>query len=338
MINQIHLVGFKSFYDASIPMQELTILTGLNSSGKSSIIQALLMIEKAANGEKSIMLDGHGSPDEIRNLHLGQDDVCLSATDISGNMFQVRVPVSGAHTIANSGPSPEFPEILFISAHRFGPRSSMPIYFDQVRRNKIGPNGENLFQVIDEYGDFVLPPAVHHELSEGETLLYNTRGWLTSIAPQTKFQYSIDRKSDTSYGTFNDHRSTNVGFGLSYALPVIVALLLGTIIPKSIVIIENPEAHLHPRGQSEISRLIVHAVQAGAQVLVETHSDHIFDGFRIWTRNLPGFASKVQFHWLALNERGNSDIVSPVLDDDGRLHDWPSGFFDEFEINAAKLL
>lgn len=55
------------------------------------------------------------------------------------------------------------------------------------------------------------------------------------------------------------------------------------------VLIENPEAHLHPRGQYEMSRLICLCVEAGAKVLVETHSDHLFDGVRI-------FAKKVQLH------------------------------------------
>jgi len=82
------------------------------------------------------------------------------------------------------------------------------------------------------------------------------------------------------------------GFGLSYTLPVITALLVGTLIPNSLVIIENPEAHLHPRGQTEIARLIALCAQVGTQIIIETHSDHLFDGIRIAAKNKPGFCGK----------------------------------------------
>ena len=61
MISEIKLIGFKSFLSREIKLNQLTVLTGLNSSGKSSIIQALLMLEKAYHKESSILLDGLGS-------------------------------------------------------------------------------------------------------------------------------------------------------------------------------------------------------------------------------------------------------------------------------------
>lgn len=66
MITSLELTGFKSFVDEFIEFKKLTILTGLNSSGKSSIIQSLLMLEKAAKNEK-VYLPGHGSLSELKN-------------------------------------------------------------------------------------------------------------------------------------------------------------------------------------------------------------------------------------------------------------------------------
>jgi predicted ATPase len=143
--------------------------------------------------------------------------------------------------------------------------------------------------------------------------------------------------TDSSYATFNGYRATNVGFGLSYTLPVITALLVGTIIPNSLVIIENPEAHLHPKGQTEMAKLIALCTQAGAQIIVETHSDHIFDGIRIAAKKM-NMAKDIQIHWFELDENKNTQVYSPILSNDGRIEEWPQGFFDQFEINSSELI
>lgn len=60
--------------------------------------------------------------------------------------------------------------------------------------------------------------------------------------------------------------------------------ILGTIKRNTLVILENPEAHLHPRGQTEMGKLIASVAHSGCQVIVETHSDHLFDGIRIYAK------------------------------------------------------
>ncbi|HEX8270229.1 MAG TPA: DUF3696 domain-containing protein [Flavobacterium sp.] len=340
MITELTLLGFKSFLNRTINLGQLTVLTGINSSGKSSVIQSLLILEKAYRSESSVLLDGHGSVEEIKNTyHSG--DIELSVNDAKGIPFSVKIPISTVDEAIYTSHREEhfdFPEIIYISANRFGPKTSVPIFNDSSKRNRIGANGENLFQFIRAFEDKVIDPALVHPNSEGETLEYNIRGWLSVISPNVKFRFEIDKYSDTSYSMFNEHRATNVGFGLSYSLSAITALLIGTLIPNSLVIIENPEAHLHPKGQSEIAKLIALCALVGTQVIIETHSDHLFDGIRIAAKNNAGFAEKVQIHWFELNENYNTDVESPVLDANGRLDIWPKGLFDQFEINASKLI
>lgn len=340
MISEITLIGFKSFLNRKLKLNQLTVLTGLNSSGKSSIIQALLMLEKAHKDENSILLEGHGSVEEIKNTYHNRD-LHLSVLNEFGQPFVVDISVGSSNETTYARQFKEefnFPEILYISANRFGPKTSVPIYNDSFKRNRIGANGENLFQFIRSFEEKTLNAKLIHPKSEGETLEYNIRGWLNVISPNVKFRYEIDKNSDTSYSMFNEHRATNVGFGLSYSLSVIVTLLVGTLIPNSLVIIENPEAHLHPKGQTELAKLITLCTQVGTQVIIETHSDHIFDGIRIGAKENSGFANLVQIHWFELNEMQNTEIASPTLEDDGRLDIWPPGLFDQFESNASKLL
>ena len=341
MIKELELVGFKSFLNRKLKLAQLTVLTGLNSSGKSSIIQALLMLEKAKKEENTILLEGHGSVEEIKNTYYNKP-LRLSVTNEFETQFitDIALEVVAGQTYAckNRAEFKNFPEIIYISANRFGPRTSVPIYNDSFKRNRIGSNGENLFQFIESFAGETLNEKLIHPKSEGDTLEFNINGWLSVIAPNIKFKYKIDKISDTSYSIFNDHRATNVGFGLSYSLSVIASLLIGTLIPNSLVIIENPEAHLHPKGQTEIAKLISLCAQVGTQIIIETHSDHLFDGIRIAAKETKGFGSQVQIHWFELNEKQNTIVESPNLNDDGKLDVWPPGLFDQFELNASKLL
>ena len=224
--------------------------------------------------------------EEIKNIYF-KHELVLSVLNEFGIMFLTKIALANQavpYTCLNREEF-SFPEIIYISANRFGPRTSVPIYNDIYKRNRIGANGENLFQFIESYADETINSKLIHEKSEGDTVLYNIRGWLTEISPNVKFHYRINKENDTSYSIFNDHRATNVGFGLSYSLSVIASLLIGTLIPNCLVIIENPEAHIHPKGQTEIAKLIALCAQTGTQVIVETHSDHLFDGIRIDKRN-----------------------------------------------------
>lgn len=343
MIKLLSLKGFKSFLSRDLELNKLTILTGLNSSGKSSIIQAILMLEKAFNRESSILLKGHGGVNELKNKSL-KGNIQIGIEINSDENFYIQLLAIqnklGYKKLANSRKLKDisFPEIWYVSANRFGPRSSIPIFSDSKLFNKIGPNGENVLQCIKFYEYEALNSLLVHPNSEGNALIFNIRSWLNVISPNTEFNYNLDEKSDTSYTTFNDFRSTNVGFGLSYILPVITTLLVATLIPNTIVIIENPEAHLHPKGQTEIAKLISLCAQTGTQVLIETHSDHIFDGIRISTKEAENFYKDVQFHWFELDENKFTSVSSPSIDKNGRFSEWPNGFFDQFEKNASELI
>jgi predicted ATPase len=134
------------------------------------------------------------------------------------------------------------------------------------------------------------------------------------------------------------YRSTNVGFGLTYVLPVITALLSAD--PGSLVIIENPEAHLHPRGQVRMGELMALASSAGVQVITETHSDHVLNGIRLAVHSGRLAPNRVRLLYFGreVDKSGiKARIFQPEIDADGRIDDWPEGFFDEFERSLEQL-
>jgi predicted ATPase len=137
----------------------------------------------------------------------------------------------------------------------------------------------------------------------------------------------------------NSYRSTHVGFGITYTLPIVVALLVS--LPGALVLLENPEAHLHPSGQFQMGMLMARAAACGIQVVVETHSDHILNGVRIAVREGILDPEKLRIYFLGRQHQAGrlcSRVTSPQVDRDGRIDRWPDGFFDEWDKSLEKLL
>ena len=289
-----------------------------------------------AFGKRKPLLPGHGTIDELVNPFVSK--LTIEAELDRGTCryhFDGSSP-DGDFSFENE---PAFPHLTYIAADRFGPESFVEIFPGE--NYKLGNRGENVFKCIDwhDTNSINLPEIVKHESSQGTTFSFNLEAWLSVISPNHGFKAEVQELSDTSYGTFHSRRAKNVGFGLSYVLPVITALLQATTQTNRLVMIENPEAHLHPKGQTEMARLIARCVEAGVQVIIETHSDHVFDGIRIYAKeSTTEFHQKVKAYWFELDANLNSVVEEIVIDDHGRISQSPPGLFDQFEINARKLL
>lgn len=329
MIQRVDLNGFKSFDDTSIELKNLTLLTGLNSSGKSSVIQAIEMAEtfRSTNG-RTFLLSKHGNARELTNETTNHFEI-----DVVSDNYTVHLDSeSGKNTIEGEMTD----SVFYLEAGRNGGINSIEIYNED---SEIGSKGENVIKCIDTHWDESIPKPLRHPDSEGETFLYNLKAWLGMISPNVKFDYKVNELSDDSYATYNGFRTSNVGFGLSYTLPVVTMILRASLLPGSVVLLENPEAHLHPKGQTEIGKLIASAVKAGVQIIVETHSDHLFDGIRIYTKEDGHFADNFIGYWFELDKNNTTKWENIQINDAGQFtKEAPKGFCDQFEINAMKLI
>jgi predicted ATPase len=119
-----------------------------------------------------------------------------------------------------------------------------------------------------------------------------------------------------------------VGYGIGQLLPVIVQSLLTR---DGLILIEQPEVHLHPRLQAEVADLLVDTVTSGrAQLLVETHSEHLV--LRLLRRVREGVLDPADLAilYVDLDDGGSAFVRRLGVDADGDLEDgWPGGFFDE---------
>jgi predicted ATPase len=372
MITSIQLVNFKCFRKQNINFGPLTLLSGLNGTGKSSVIQALLLLRQsfrpAGENGAGLILNGdlvrlgtgqdvlfEGAPDEFIELK-----VALAANGRKGLFYRCRAQYRReGHlleaAVTRRGRIDRLPlfglGFQYLTAERIGPRTYYEFFDSQTARRvgNLGSRGEFTANFLDRFGDHPIPnTSLSHPKGHAPQLLRQIEAWMGELAPGIRLelaphtsldvialQYSFESGKYVS----NNYRSTNVGFGLTYTLPILTAVLASP--PGSLLLIENPEAHLHPKGQFALGKLFGMAAHCGVQVVVETHSDHVVNGVRVAVHDGLIAPEKVQIHFFERRNTGElspSEVVSPVIDRDGRLDYWPEDFFDEWEKSLDVLL
>ncbi|MCY1289924.1 AAA ATPase domain protein [compost metagenome] len=129
----------------------------------------------------------------------------------------------------------------------------------------------------------------------------------------------------------------DVGFGFSQVLPIIVQT--AAMEPEDVLIIEQPELHLHPKAQVAFAKFLSSASKAGIRFIIETHSEHILKGLQLEVSN----------HEIDKNTGLNSrNIKSYYFHKSGKVSQmllnkwgeieggWPEGFFDEsYNISSS---
>lgn len=122
----------------------------------------------------------------------------------------------------------------------------------------------------------------------------------------------------------------DVGFGVSQVLPVVALLFSAP--PGSIVLLEQPELHLHPNAQSQLADLLLHVAETrNLQLIVESHSEHVLR--RLQARIAEGqskFANpnNIKMYFCEPGE-GGSTISEVELDRFGQIANWPEKFLGD---------
>ena len=298
------------------------------------------------------ILRAEGAPTTWRDAHLPSSSDVV-ASDAALERIGVPLPEDGQGRYPRAwverawrGVPPFGGRVLHVPAERVGPRKTYPLAEIMGRRGDFGINAEYAWNYLNDRQNDILPEDDPRQVgSSGQRFIDVVDHWLQDVSPGAHLQlravfdadaviagFTFDRAGDAATRRY---RATNVGFGLSYVLPVVLGLLAP---PGALCLVENPEAHLHPRGQTKLAELAVRAARAGVQVFVETHSDHFIDGVRIAVRDGLIAPDETAFHYFERQGDGRVEVSSPTVDADGRLSHWPAGFFDQHEDNLARLL
>lgn len=370
MINSITLKNFKCFEKQTIPLNNLTLLTGLNGMGKSTVIQSLLLLRQTNDQNTLSMGNQNGIGlvlnGELVSIGIGQDilygnaekevvEISLKTDNRYSSSWEWNYErdadflqlASCSVDTATLNTSLFNDNFQYLNAERLGPRTSLKTSYFSVRSKRhLGIHGEHVLHYISQFAAHPIPiPKLLHPSDKTNTLKNQIEAWMELISPGTRlvlkehtdidlvslrYQFSNGRE------VTNEFRPTNVGFGITNVLPVITAILSAS--PGTLLLIENPEAHLHPQGQFEIGRLISIAAEHGVQIIVETHSDHILNGIRVATKNKEISSEKTAVHFFHKDNNYKHVITTPTLDSEGRFDNWPDNFFDEWDKSLDQLL
>ncbi|MEQ9553470.1 MAG: DUF3696 domain-containing protein [Coleofasciculus sp. G3-WIS-01] len=375
MIRQLHLINFKPFSNQLLEFRPLTLLSGLNSTGKSSVLQSLLLLRQSYQQgllpAKGLALNGDlvciGTGQDALFEGAGKDPIEFEVVWDNDESGRWRFNYDREVEVLNLDSEPVKQEVYesslfnknfhYLQAERIGSRPFFEMSDFQVRQlGKLGTRGEYTSHFLFLNGRKEIPnrklshPKVNIKGQTGKIgeksldLIDQVEAWMGEVSPGTRIK--IDPKLDVDlmtsqyfYGDSNPYRATNVGFGITYTLPIIVAVLSSP--PGTLILLENPEAHLHPKGQSKMGELLAIAASCGVQVVIETHSDHVLNGIRLAVNGRKLDHKDVQIHYFQQTEKQGQyfiEVVSPKIRANGRIDHWPDGFFDQMEKDLMELI
>lgn len=356
MIKRLKIKGFKAFADAEFELTNLTMLCGLNGSGKSTLVQSILLMREICKIQnRSVPLNGPfnlelGTFENIQNWHSNLP-ITFELECWDNRSYQWELIGDATSLFANvtsPGDRWETPDILqnqrrgfqYLAAERLGPRIAQRSSGELPENLGVGIAGEYSAEVLHRLGSQPVMDAFKFPFGaddESALLKFQAEQWLSRIARPIQLDTDelhgtgiVSLKFRTETGEWI--RSTNMGFGVSYSLPIVLAGLLASNI--GILIVENPEAHLHPAGQSNIGYFLSKIASGGTQVILETHSDHVLNGVRraIAENNVLNHQD-ASVYYFAENESPDKLNFTPT----GGLDNWPKGFFDQYQIDVTAL-
>ncbi|MCC5916085.1 MAG: DUF3696 domain-containing protein [Cryomorphaceae bacterium] len=377
MISNIEIKNFKSIKSKVFALRNLNVLLGLNGQGKSSFIQSLLLLRQSKghlnehlnlNDEKLIRI---GKAKDALYQYAKENmsfQVEFSESKILDLIFEY-VSDSDIMEVKGLSKSLDIPmyEALFtknfqyLSADRVEPKSLHSKSYSSITIDRsIGKKGEYTVHFLEVNGDenIAFENCIHpdtivsvnnkNERFKDTRLIHQVNLWLSEISPEVQIkttdltsdfvQLAFEYKQPT-FGETNAFKPENVGFGISYALHVVTALLSAK--PRSLLIIENPESHIHPKGQAKLGELIALLAQNDVQIIIETHSDHIVNGIRVGVKEEKLSKDKAKlfyFNKIVEEQEQYSAITDIVLDKNGTLSEYPENLLDEWTNQLAKLI
>lgn len=368
MIKYIQIENFKSLRKIGLSLENLNLFFGRNGMGKSSVIQMLLLLRQSYWENRKKDMDILYTNGELIRLGTGKDVFCQN-TDEDYMRFYLRFSdkktydfrykykysedMDNDQLVGTDISDDSYDEALFsnefvyLSAEHLGPRKQYST--ENWKRDgaaKYGNMGEYIVPFLAAEGEsFKVPDELCSENGKTNKLIDQVSAWMTDISPGIKLSaefISTLEKAKLSIRYSGDRLDTepfspvNVGFGIPYVLPLIVELLTSD--KNGLVLMENPESHLHPKGQAVIAKLIAMVAARGTQVICESHSDHIINGIRVAVKKQIIDCDKLTVSYFDKNKDQNTLVENIMVDSNGNLDNYPEGLLDEWGILMAELL
>lgn len=378
MINKVTLEGFKCFGKRTLfPLSQVSILTGLNGRGKSTLIQAILSTTQSLtqsglssiewngalvslgefddvltrgfdSGEIGFGFETDDNVDKTLSFSLRKDNTKSQSAlfssllvdgvdrvtemglmtadnerlmDADGKMLIVRELGSTSDIVSWHN----FRNASYVSADRQGPVNRVK-YVVQDDKLHLDVHGSNLLNILEAMTD-QQRESVRKAMSE------ILRGGSLSVVKENE-DVVLSLDSTDSGALF---KPTNVGYGYGYILSTLVALELAE--EKSLFVIENPEAHLHPGAQAALTEHLLQVTNAKSlQLIIETHSDHIINTCLVEVKKKRISPESISLLFFGKEADDVCDVRRLDITDQGRVKDAPVDFFDQIDKSLEVLV
>ena len=353
LIDAASMEGFKCFDELRLELGQLTLVTGFNGGGKSTALQPLLLIAQALrlNATDTLPLNGPlvrlGTAGDIAPMK-SERPMLLTAEGPDGVLSFGPTLQAGDRVLLLAtraeppamGVTRALATLSFLGAVRMGAEDAFPIP-ETIDAPDVGNDGRYAPYWYDRFVDEDVDEPRHFPGAPAATFRKQLDAWLGSLFPgaeanvqnavalsQMNLQFRL-----SALGSWR--RPSNIGYGLTYAFPILVALL--TALPGQVIVIDSPEAHLHPSAQSQMGRILAVFAQAGVQIIVETHSDHLLNGVRLAIREglLP--RDDLRIHFFKGPDGHDHGVTKLGIGAGGEIYEWPEGFFDQGEKDLSRL-
>lgn len=349
---EISIDGYKCFRRRhNFNLNNITLFTGANSAGKSSVIQSILLakaLSETATEDKDFASLSLRNNNYALDLG-GYNDIINRDTktgDINFSLFGIDYIVKGDDNDTDS----KLVKFSISSENRANLRDFFKVGFAYLSADRMAPHfeykesansdtcdchGTNVGDVFFKHQDNNAIPERSLEFDGDFKILMQLDEWCNYIFPGISVR--VSKTGSTMYQLkVRNAAVTNVGFGITHALPILLSALL---IPQGgMLIIENPEAHLHAKAQSNLGYFLARMAMAGVRVVIETHSEHIVNGIRRLVVEETSLNPEDVTIYFFKDIAGEMLIKEINLDAQGNLSEFPIDFFDQVRQDMLYLL
>lgn len=323
MINNLHVERFMDIVDETLVLKPLTVITGVNSAGKSAVIQAILAVLKRADAQGDLLLNQFDYGFKSAVCKFDVYDNYQIRLDTDGGKFVLLVKENEVKLEPAEIPVGLEKNVYYLSANRSGYDNTE----FKAERFPVGVRGEYLFGSL--YNEKDNPVALDLIAGEERKPLGSLVDfWLKEILGM-KFKVNTEEKNANIIVTYDADdikglMPNQLGTAVSYLAKVLIMCLRAK--RGDLLMIENPEVHLHPKAQAKLGEFLTLMANSGVQLIIETHSEHVINKIQYQI-----FGRKFDNEKLAIyykdNARDNFERVE--ISENGRyIVDFPEGFFD----------
>ncbi|GGE11055.1 hypothetical protein GCM10007275_02810 [Jeotgalicoccus coquinae] len=352
MLTKITVKNFKSFDESTLELSDFNLITGMNSAGKSTLIQALLLSIQNISNEGKDYLNGHlislGMFSDIRNFLKNAKNISIKLYDEEDEYIElyfeeidgyVALEINNNSTNLFEYLNQKNKKIRYLSSKRIGFQDIYSTNYDNF--NDIGIFGEYAIDFYENNKTFPIEKDLVRDKTIGTTLELQLGFWLKYIMNSRLSTENISGtdyiKAEFAHGNNRLVRPKNIGSGLSYIISILVSGLTSK--KGDLNIIENPEIHLHPKAQSRLTEFLTFISDKGIRYIIETHSDHIFNGMRKAINKDIINTKSLNTYFFSLDNKTSCTYTKKIeFDDRGNVLNHIPGLFDQFDDDLDELL